>query len=367
MPGTNPLTPAPLARGDSETIQVARVFCILFMMTTHIWPGLEKVLVARAQSPDYGLFLVMDVLGRASVPLLSLFSGFLFFTSFARRGVRGVVASKFLTLIVPMVAWSLPMIAIAYGEAMLFGRDGTTPQTVMDWLNALFAITREPANGSLHFLRDIFIMALYGCVVLSLYRYSRMAALIAGIAIVLFEQIPSGGLVFRNTIATFYMAGILVAERQWISRTPSWPWVAIAVAVLVGARQFDLLYASDDIWTRRLSDHLPRVAATLLAWRLCHEIVVRTSMLKRAMLTLQPHIFTVFCSHQISVKGVAAVALLLHWHPGHAAYPAVFFGQLILCTAVGVGLSLLLAPFPLLRGKRPGRRARFPALAAAVA
>ena len=84
--------PPALPRDLSDAIRIARVVCILSMVSVHVWPGATRVLAA--DTPFSGFFQVMiEYLGRGSVPLLSLVSGYLLTISAQgsrnARSVRG--------------------------------------------------------------------------------------------------------------------------------------------------------------------------------------------------------------------------------------------------------------------------------------
>jgi hypothetical protein len=87
-PDIRPLVDPCVNQASSTTIKMARVLCIIFMTSTHAWPGSERMLSADAPAIAQAFyFLVVDVFGRASVPLLSLMSGLCWWRA-SRGGVR---------------------------------------------------------------------------------------------------------------------------------------------------------------------------------------------------------------------------------------------------------------------------------------
>lgn len=329
--------------------------CILFMMTTHIWPGSGRILAADVGDGLHLLYVVVvDSLGRAAVPLLSMVSGALFAYSLARRPPGRIVVSKIKTLIVPMAVWSIPMVAVAFAEAWLTGDRAGVPVTPLDWGNSFFAFTVSPANGPLHFLREIFIMSLYGIAILFAWRRSRALGVLLGVGIVLIEQIPGGFLLFRNQIATFYVFGLLFACFGFTARAPkgSWLLVIALVGVLVAVRVAGLLdVPPDDIVLVRLAEHFPRIIMSIFMWRVALALAQGSGPIRRLCMALEPHIFTIFCSHILVVKVVGGIAFFAGWQETASYYPLIFAGQIVLCVFVGWILSRMLAPFPWLRGK----------------
>ena len=346
----------PVPREQSDSIKIARVLCIFFMMSTHGWPGSNRILAAEV-APALHLFylVVVDVLG--------VISGMLFVISFERRGPRSVLGSKFKTLVVPMIVWSLPLIAIGIAKSRITGEPSPLDGSTLDLVNLLIPITTGPANGPLHFLRDIFIMALYGSVILLIFRRSTLFGILAALAVFLVEQIPGGFLLFRNQIATMFIFGLLLARLGHAGWRPNWPLVLVLMAIYLSARWFDLLQTSPrEHLAFRISEHVPRVAMAFFIWRVSYEIARRPNWLRTLCQHLEPHIFTIFCLHAVIASFVGGAALVFGWHETAPYYPLIFVTQLVAFVILGVIASKILTPFPWLRGKAHGERKRAPSV-----
>lgn len=348
--------PAPLSPVTSDTIAVARVVCITFMMTVHIWPGSDRILAADT-FPAVQLFfrIVVDNLGRAAVPLLSLFSGMLFVHTFARSGrPLRVVGRKVRSLIVPMAIWSVPMLVLFYLEGAIFDRPHDWPTTALGWANQLFAITGSPANSALHFLREIFVMSCYGSLYLVLTRHSRLLALAFAVAVLCVEHRPEGFILFREFIGTAFFIGMFIAQgghAQWVpSRRLAGGVLALYLAAL-WAGVPDWMEARGQwglVW-----EYAMRLAMCLMMWRVCREIAEGAALgLRRLCLWLEPHIFLIFCTHKITIFCVGGIALLMGWNENQPGYILVFLAQIPLCIGAGVVVSILARPFPILSGSR---------------
>lgn len=337
---------------QSATIKIARVLCIIFMTSTHAWPGSGRMLDADAPLFAQAFYwVVVDMFGRASVPLLSLMSGLLFVSSFYRRGTFSVIRGKFKTLIVPMVAWSIPMIAILFAEPLVTGAPALQ-WSGMDWANALFSITASPANGPLHFFRDIFIMALYGCLILALFRWNRAAGVVLAVGIALLEQKAGGFLLFRNQIAFLYIAGLLLAVGGHVGWRPGWLVVSAGLICYALVWYAGLLEGEPrNLLEQRTAELVPRIAVSLLMWRLAFLLASRAKGLREALIRLEPHIFVVFCCHALLVKPFGLLALVFGWSENSAYHPLILLLQMATFIVAGVVLSQLLKPFPWLRGK----------------
>lgn len=349
---TGSFTPVPIDESQSGTIKIARVLCIAFMMTTHAWPGSDRILAADVPAAFHVFYvIVVDSLGRASVPLLSVISGLLLFQSLQNTNAASVISGKIQTLIIPMVFWSLPLVVIMLVEPYV--KNSPAPNLdFMDWVNLFFAVTDGPANGPLHFFREIFIMSIYGAIVFWVWRINRIAATCTAIAIALLEQIPGGFLLFRNQIAAMYIFGFLLAGWGQARWKPKW---ALSAACLLFYVLFQLFAPTNPeeqgIIMQRFWEVAPRAAMAMVMWRISASLLEVHSVGPKIM-ALEPHIFVIFCNHIIVVKFVALIALFLGWSELSEFYPFILMGQITLFIAVGFFLSLVLTPLPLLRGKK---------------
>ena len=352
--------PVRIGTEQSQLIKVARVVCIIFMMTTHVWPGSDRILAAETWPAQHLFFIiVVDLLGRAAVPLLSLISGLLFVHSVASRGTLSVLRTKPLTLLIPMVFWSVPMVALMFVERKLTGSASGWPETILDWANTLFSITSGPANGPLHFLREIFVMCCYASVILIVYRRSVLMALILMAAIFLIEQQPGGFIMFRSQIVTFFFFGMLLALAGQARWTPGWPLVLVLVLIAVTAYVLDFgAWAQGNHFMTRIAEHVPRIGMSFLMWRISYEIVRIGGRLMASLTFLEPHIFTIFCAHRIVAGFVGGFALYLGWSENDPYYLLLFLVQLPICIAAGYIASRILMPFPWLRGQTARNKVR---------
>ena len=131
---------------SSDAIKVSRVFCIFFMSYVHLHffgldlYGSEIYMAVRA--------IIVDVLGRSSVPLLSIISGFLAWGIFQRKRNSDVFKDRARKILVPMILWN------SVGVFLLFLKS-EAPQGV-ELLNGIFALAGPGVYAHLDFLRDIY-------------------------------------------------------------------------------------------------------------------------------------------------------------------------------------------------------------------
>lgn len=326
--------------GDmSEAIRIARVVCIFFMMSVHVWPGASLILAANAPaflSASYEF--VINYLGRGSVSLLSVVSGYLFAVSLKNRSPdpARILRRKFETLIIPMIVWSLALLVMKLGYAAAVGAPHTLATSANEWINLFLALTAPPANAPLAFLRDIFACVALCLIVYPVFRKSRVVAL-AALAAINFADFALGGvLLLRPAILTFYGLGIVVAVAGVNPLASRWPLTLVLLAVDGLVRSTWASGIAADFGVLLNIGH--RLAIALLMWALSLWIVAHARGLKALILTIEPSIFVIFCSHMLTI-GLAGRALsALGTGPDQPVYALFILLQLILAILVGVAL-----------------------------
>ena len=334
----------------SDTIKVARVVCIIFMMTTHVWPGAHRILQIETSLVWQAFYwVVVDLMGRASLPLLSTIAGLLLAVSLRRRPGSEVASIKFQTLILPMALWSIPIIAITQLAPLIGGWGAAATPAI--GLDNFLSVTRAPANAPLHFLRDLFLISLYGIGILWIARRNVAAVLLSALVVIVYEHSPFG-ILFRNQIATFFLIGLIGAFYGFENWSPRW-WLVIGALITY----LGLLWAIDPIVVSRqpvvfeAMEYAKRFAMGLFVLKMARVIASSNLSLRSLSLQIEPHIFVVFCLHAIVIKLMSGIAYAANWDERAPIYLLIFVAQIVLCVGLGVVVSRLLSPFPLLRGK----------------
>lgn len=193
---------------QSDAAHCARVLCILFMSYVHLhFFGLEG-----ADFPLTKIVLV-ETLGRSSVPLLSVLSGYFMVGYFAKRPYPTAIFLRGRSLVVPMLIWNLV-------ACLLFGFSYPL------W-DALLAVTDESKLIYLTFLRDLFVMSLL-TPTLVVYAKKAPSAFIAA-TLAYYISGWSNIVVLRPQIAFFFSAGIFLAI--YPRPLPRWSGVIAIVGV----------------------------------------------------------------------------------------------------------------------------------------
>lgn len=221
-----------MSPAESTAIKVCRVLCIFFMTYVHVNPGLDSFAGALPEPLRLAEWWLSDLLGRASVPALSVLGGYLAVAAYMRRAAwwryvreRGVV------LMVPMISWNLLIILLSLliwwgvGAQTAVLRD----MPVSEWASLAVLVDRVTgydygaATTALNFLRDLFICSLVLPVLLLLMR--RAGAF--GLALLWLGGLTLGfdPLIMRPHILMFFAVGVYVALHGrlfWPSRVVFW-------------------------------------------------------------------------------------------------------------------------------------------------
>jgi len=286
--------PAALSPEVSDAIRVARVLALFFMSYTHIRPG-AAVLMADAFDgvQDVIESLLFNGLGRGAVPLLSIVSGVLAYHGAKRKTFAAFIGDKARTLIVPMIFWNVVMLVIVFAFFLATGGAKLLPVGWLAHLNAVFALTDQPINTPLAFLRDIFVCAALTPLIVRALDHAPLAglALIAGVMALLYGA--DSILVLRPQIFVFFSLGLLLAHHR-LTHYRMDPFAAllmvgVAMAVVVGADSGWL--PPSDFSTSIIN----RFAVSVALWRLCIWLVDRGAA--GFFFRIEQFIFLFFCTH----------------------------------------------------------------------
>lgn len=313
----------------SQSLEIARVFCILFMSYVH----LHFFDAGHSASVAFSIIQAVfdDILGRSSVPLLSVASGFLMVRFFARRDYKSAVLQRFRTLIIPMMVWN----ALAMILFMDF-RDAAP----LDFLNGLLAVTEPPAQLHLAFLRDLMVLT---CLTpLFVYGARRRPVVTALLVAAIYLAQPKIWIVLRTQILFFYVVGVYLAVHADRIRFPT-RWEKTGVYAVAGAITLIQIAALFEpriggLISSALYDNAVRRPVIALAmWCFCTDIAP-TGAGRRIHLAGK-NMFLFFLSHGLIFHAIGAA---------YARTPDFLHGELIynlawLATPVAALIALNLA------------------------
>lgn len=354
----------PISREISESIRVARVIGILGLVIIHVPPWrIDLGDPPRAIGAFDLIFLYcQELFGRASVPLLSVISGYLMVHQHGAIGLLSRLRKKGRSLLAPLVGWNL--IAILLTAALSRHLPYTTPR---QWADALFAFSAEPAIHPLYFLRDIFLCAL----LFPLIRLAVDRAPIATLALVAILSLA--GWTYPVFVGSgpllFFTAGVAIALGKLSAEPDRLHQQMIVVAALLApgfttavmARM--LIDPASADWLKHpftVGLFVERICGAWFVW-----IAARWTLRQQwnpLIQTIEPFIFIIFCSHVLWL-GAA-------WHLLEAAgmgyndplYPLFFFTAPLQALGAGLAVAAILRRLsPVLLGLLSGGRAPQPA------
>jgi len=217
----------------SNSIGLARIVLICGLVALHygIYPGTKALPFSGIDLNDHPLatwfngFMVFFF--HAAVPVLSMISGWLFFTFLpqdAWPSIKRRMGNRVKTVLLPMCAWNLLYLGLLYTAFRLdpgssafshttrFGIN-FHDATLMNYLNAVLAINGDPVGFQFWFVRDLFVTVLLtpiGWVLLS--RAPWIGA--AGMFLLWITGCTLGGLFLRLDVPFFFYMGALFHQKH---------------------------------------------------------------------------------------------------------------------------------------------------------
>lgn len=331
----------------SDRIRVIRVVAILLVTLVHLQPGLQEI--EGAPYPvELVRFVFINVLGYASVPILSIISGYLLVKSYGSKHWLYYVKGRFLTLYVPLITWSIVLALVVVCLHLLgFSTSIYARLESMSVYDSIFALTDRPINYPLYFLRDIFVISLFApFIILAAQRAAWALIFVAALVFVL--NVGSPVIIRPMTFLFFSIGAVLAAQHINLLRIDEYKaiilsgvavfWILMIVYVLA-VRQ------PEDMYDRVVYlDLVNRFAVALVFWLLSD---FATRLLGSARVQrVEKRIFLVFLSHVVTITIVGGAFGVLLGGLDNYLYLVLFFLTPIFCYVVAMGLYSLLSFFP---------------------
>lgn len=356
---------SPVGKTMSDRIKIARTLCIFFMTFVHVQPGIAENVYARdAGFFDIVYFILTRLVGLSSVSLLSIVSGYFIVSSLLKLGALDLYRSKAKTLMLPLAAWSLLMLALLGAYGVLSGNWQDWPEfSVLGLGNAIFALAGWPLVVPLWFLRDLFV-----CCLLSplLYGALKRFPMVTAVALIAFTLLGEGlHILQRPQLLLFFGLGMWLrmsaSDEARIDRLarPFAIGLAVMAAVFLAIRIEGVLLAEMDKTLRLGLDTLLRITMAAGFWWTTEAI--RRSPLAEPLMRFEPYAFFLFCSHAILFNFGGIVFRRAFGNYGSDLFPVTFF--VLPCLAVIaaiVGLQIINRSEVLLFLFNAGHRMRAP-------
>ena len=340
----------PATKRQSRAIEIARVLCILGMVYAHAWTGRTTAYIIHHSATDQGMFrwFVVELIGRSSVPLLGMVSGWLVASSALKRPYWTFVRGKMRTVLAPMLIWNILSIVLVCGAVYLHLIRGILPR---DWWWVAREVTAwdgfNELNVQMPFLRDLFV-----CMVLApLFIRLRNGWLILLTLTVLVWTVATWWfpLILRPQVALFFLTGMCARRwgwAGWIERMPllyaALPFVMLA-PVKFALSVWGYWFGREEIEIVTGVEVGMRIAAAMLMWRIATALVDRP--IAGPIMRIEPYAFLLFCSHEIMIW--LAAQKIGEWSgpldaPG---YPIFFLAHPVLVLLATLALGKLLERF----------------------
>lgn len=231
----------------SKRIWVTRYFMVIGIIVLHLPPAQSLAELGFAPFDLLRAFFGHGVF-RATVPVLTVMSGFLVFRSGLHLKPLTLLSKKVTTVLVPLIIWNIPfVIAIFFAQQYsLLSHEFSAklvPFDPLNWINALTGLFEPPANFPLNFLRDLFVVSLISPLYWLFLKKIPYVGLLVVLVIYYFNL--EGDLVLRNSMLVTFYIGALTATQNWsLTYLDKYAveLLAIFIACCVAIAVFDIRY-----------------------------------------------------------------------------------------------------------------------------
>ncbi|MBD8629003.1 acyltransferase [Oxalobacteraceae sp. CFBP 8753] len=202
---------------------------------------------------------------RATVPVLTVISGFLLFGAMLDREPGRLWRKKGRTILIPFLFFNLALLPFALGAERFAGvklSDALWPFDPAIWLNAAFGISDSPINYPLNFLRDLLVLILLAPLFGWMLRHMAWPGLVL-VGVVFFSNYD-GLLVRRDLMAVLFYAGGMVAVRGWNLRLLDRYAVACLIVFLAACAAIVHFRIANTTYLRIVAPFLIWPAASML-------------------------------------------------------------------------------------------------------
>lgn len=211
-------------RTNSVRINFARLFLIVIIVLLHF--RMEPIEPGNTISGIHDF--IRETFLRLPVPLLSIMSGYIFFASRAYETIAKTIRAKMQSLVIPFLVFNTPLVLVIYAAQLngmaLDNRIVLVGADVRQWAEALFALTEQPVNYPLYFLRDLFLVAMLGLLIGRLHvRFAFPVLLI--ITVIAYGNLDGFLIIRDDVLLCFFLGGYLAIKQVNITVLDKWGWV----------------------------------------------------------------------------------------------------------------------------------------------
>jgi hypothetical protein len=330
---------------QSDAIKAARVLCICCVVYVHAWIGLSNAELARSGELATRLliYLTRTFLGRSSVPLLSIVSGWLVMTTAMRTSYAEFIKIKLRSLLLPMALWNMIGLAVVFGAGFFGFFQDIAPHGFWAFVNEIVPIYQPGAiNVQNYFLRDLF-MCMVAAPFLVRMRDTYLILIMVASAIVFIIHFPVYVLL-RPEILLFFIFGIGIRRHgiKVLNIVRYDKFLLIGLPTALGWQIilfYQYLHNIESTAFGHAVEILCRFYVGFLFLRLC--VSLASSRYMPALRVLEPNIFFLFCSHALFLRMLGPVLAKVTGEFGSVGFIFLYISEpLIALAAALVALSM---------------------------
>lgn len=291
----------------------------------------------------------------SAVPLLSMVSGWLFFSFRADEAVHGLFArvrKRIGSLYLPLMAWNLLYVAIAVfacagwpGNALLAQLNFQPSEAGWrEYINAVFALTRHPLAFQFWFVRDLLVTVLVSPLLWLALRHAPYAGMaVLGAAWLVGHDLF---VFFRADVAFFFYLGALLRTRKLPLEIGRGATAVLLLAYVALVTLRTLAPLAVDLEAGRpewldMATRAMRPVGVLACWGLCLQLAA--TRFGGVVAQYGGLSFFVFATHFPLIAGVKLLLWPLLPAETDAWMVVHYVASVAMTVTIGLGAGLLLA------------------------
>ena len=218
----------------SKRISIIKYVMIIGIVVTHIPPFEHIHAFGFSTIETIKVFFAHGVF-KVAVPVLATISGFLVFSSKLYLNYSKLIYKKSRSILLPLILWNLPFALIIY-LLQKYEFSGyhywieLHPISIENWLLVVVGWTGLPINYPLHFLRDLFVVALMTPLFWLLLKRIPYLGFLIVLTVYYFDL--EGGLVMRNNMLVTFYLGALAATQKWNLKSLDRHYLVLAIVFI---------------------------------------------------------------------------------------------------------------------------------------
>lgn len=270
-------------------IWLTRYLMVIGIVVLHT-PPYQPLSELGLNTFDFIKAFFSHALFRMTVPMLTVISAYLLFSSSLILHPARLISKKVTSILIPLILWNIPLVIAIYilQRYELVSHIFSVklyPANAINWLNASTGMFGTPANYPLNFLRDLFVLSILAPLFLIFLRVIPYWGLIIVLVVYYFNL--EGDLILRNSMLVSFYIGALAAWKKWdicAMDKFAWPLLILLVATCCAVVIWDV---ENREWLRMIT---PFIIWPCMA-------LVSNSFIGRMILPYTQNSFLTFLAH----------------------------------------------------------------------